>query len=239
MTYDELKTAIQDYCQNSETTFVAHLDDFIIAAEDKIFGAVELPSLWKQLADSILVDATPEYLLGAGAVDVLSVRIGENPALPSAGLGPARYLIRKDYDFLIEAYPGTSSVPTKGIPKYYGISVATVTTGDPDLKIRLGPIPDAAYPMTTTYYGKTSSDSITSGGVGANTTWVSVTFPDALLYGSLAQAYTFMKGEQDLIQLYERQFIEGIALIKNLAETRQSSDAYRPGVETPIPPVQQ
>ena len=233
----QLKTAIQDYCQNAETTFVDHLSDFIIAAEDKVFGVVELPSKWESTTLVDLSVGVAEYLLGSGVVDVLSVRIAEDATPSAVEYGPVRYLIQKDYDFLLEAYPGTSTAATTGIPKYYGISSASVTSTSPDLTIRLGPVPNGTYPMTTTYYGKTAS--ITAGGYETNTTWLSVTFPDVLLYGSLVQAYTFMKGEPDLIQLYDKQFTEGVALIKNLAETRQLSDSYRSGMGMPMPPVQQ
>tara|TARA_B100000586_G_scaffold270186_1_gene252474 strand:+ start:12485 stop:13204 length:720 start_codon:yes stop_codon:yes gene_type:complete len=239
MDYGSLKTAIQDYCQNAESTFVAHINDFIIAAEDKVFAAVELPSLWKSTTLVDLSVGVAEYAIGQGVVDILSVRIAEDATPSTADYGPVRYLIQKDYDFLLEAYPGTSSALSTGVPKYYGISFAALDSSEPDLTIRLGPAPNATYPMTTTYYGKTSSDSVTSGSVEGNTTWLSVTFPDVLLYGSLVQAYTFMKGEPDLIQLYEKQFTEGVALVKNLAETRQESDSYRPGMGAPMPPAQQ
>ena len=238
MDYYGLKTAIQDYCQNAESTFVAHINDFIIAAEDKIFAAVELPSLWKSTTLVDLSVGVAEYAVGQGVVDIFSVRIAENATPSTADYGPVRYLIQKDYDFLLEAYPGSSSAATTGVPKYYAISSASVNSGEADLTIRLGPAPDGTYPMTTTYYGKTSTDSITSGSVSGNTTWLSVTFPDTLLYGALVQAYTYMKGEPELIQLYEKQFTEGVALLKNLADTRQDSDSYRPGAGMAPPPVQ-
>lgn len=241
MQYSELTAAIQNYCQNSESTFVSHLNDFILAAENKIFSAVELPSHWKAVLDTALVDGTPEYSLGSGVVQVESVRVSESATAAQAGgveFGPVRYLLLKDYDFLLEAYPGSATAAGEGVPKYYSISSTSVTSSNPDLKIRLAPEPDDAYRMTVTYLGKASSDSITNGSTAGNETWLSVTFPDCLLWGSICEAYAFMKGEPDLIQLYEKRFLDSLTLLKNTVENRSDSDAYRP-INSPITPLPQ
>jgi hypothetical protein len=103
------------------------------------------------------------------------------------------------------------------------------------MTIRLGPAPDAAYPLTVDYYGKTVGDSITSGSTPAapltTKTWLSVTAPDALLYGALVQAYTFMKGEPDMIQAYESKFVESLMFLKNMGEGRQTDDVYVSGTQ--------
>ena len=312
MQYSTLKTAIQDYCQNSESTFVSHINDFIIAAEDKVFSSVSMPAFWKNDIDQVCADGTAEYTLDAGVLDIFSVRISEGTTSQSTSgvqFGPSRYLIRKDYDFMLEAYPGSTSglsatvtgisqasqavvtasntfadddlvyidgvsgmtqvngnfyrvsdradanfkiksggsyvnssgygawssggTATSGVytatPKYYAVSSSGVSSSDPAMTIRLGPIPDAAYPMTVDYYGKIAADSITNNSTDGNKTWLSVTFPDVLLYGSLVHAYIFMKGEQDVLQGYEAKFNEGLAMVKNLSEGRQSSDAYTDG----------
>ncbi|HHZ81561.1 MAG TPA: hypothetical protein EYN64_02390 [Flavobacteriales bacterium] len=234
MDYGELKTAIQDYCQNSESSFVSNLPNFVRFAENTIFSAIDLPSKWKSILDLSLSDGTSEYDLGAGGVgtagafDILSVRVSPVTSQTNGvDYGPVDYLLQKDYDFLLEAYPGTLSVVTKGAPKYYAISSTGVSTSEPTLTIRFGPIPDAAYQATVTYYGKTSSDSITSGADSVET-WLSVSFPEVLLYGSLVQAYTYMKGEPDMIQMYEKQFLDGMTLLKNMTETRMDSSSFRP-----------
>ena len=326
MNYSELSTAIQDYCQNSEETFVNHINDFIIAAEDKIFMAVSMPAFWKSDSTSITASGTAEYALSSGVIDIFSVRVGETAVSSAEEVkdGPVRYLLRKDYDFLLEAYPGAADGVTSSIPKYYAVSSASVSAGavlrtvtsatnvttegsttvsidsyipaytlwlsrqttlvisgpnippdttvvsfdgDPDITIsnaatgtstgsitfeyydlgatpgpqptvtiRLGPIPNAIYPMTVDYYGKTSTDSITSGSTPdaplTTNTWLSVTAPDTLLYGALSQAYTFMKGEPDIIQNYELKFNEGLMLLKNMGEGRQASDAFVSGPPT-------
>ena len=300
MNYGELKTAIQDYCENSETSFVTHIPDFVRSAEDKVFMAVEMPAFWKSNSSIRLRtgEEIPEYTMVPGVLDVLSVRIGETAVAEPEVVedGPVRYLIKKDYSFLLEAYPGTSSAVTAGLPKYYAISSASgpesisrfgsfgsgstlvsglVTTSDlfpgmaisgtgipsgtvidyifasvaiimseesesgesqnltfstesPSMTIRLGPIPDLSYPLTVDYYGKTAADSITNGDTDGNETWLSVTAPSALLYGSLVEAYIYMKGEPDLVQACEKQFMENLTLLKNMTDNRMESDDYRP-----------
>ena len=240
-THSEITTAIQQYCQNSETSFVSNIDNFIISAEDKIFSAVDLPSKWKSEDSKMTVVDQSEYQLADGTIDILSVRITESvmgspQAAPGVEFGPVRYLLQKDYDFMLEAYPGSNSAITSGVPKYYAISDANVNSAEPRLDIRLGPIPSAAdHQMTITYYGKTASDSLVTTTAG---TWLSVMFPDVLLYGALVQAYTYMKGSPDMIQWYEKQFMDGVMLLKNLSENRLNQDDYRP---RPIaaPPVPQ
>ena len=232
-TYTQLKTAIQDYCQNSESSFVAHLNDFIISAEDKIFSAVQMAPFWKSDSSSVTASGTAEYTAAAGSLDIFSVRVGEAAVATGAETvedGPVRYLLRKDYDFLLEAYPGSSTAKKTGVPKYYAVSSASITSDDPTLTIRLGPIPDAIYPMTIDYYGKASTDSLTEKG-DAGLTWLSSAFPQVLLHGCLVEAYTYMKGEPDLIQLYQSQFQEGIGMMKNFGEGRQNSDGYIDGTK--------
>jgi len=234
-TYAEMTAAIQAYTQNSESSFVANIPNFIIATEDKIFGAIDMPSKWKGQASKMTVIGGSEYELDPGVIDILSVRITETvvtpaQAEPGVEFGPVRYLLQKDYDFLLEAYPGTSTVKTLGVPKYYAITDAKVADGsspvEPTLDIRLGPIPALAdHQMTITYYGKTSSDSLVTSTAG---TWLTSSFPDVLLYGSLVQAYTYMKGSADMLQLYEKQFMEGVALLNNITQNRLNQDDYRP-----------
>jgi hypothetical protein len=316
MNYGELKTAIQDYCQNSETSFVAHIPDFVRGTEDKIFMAVEMPDFWRVDKNQNCIQGTSEYLLDVGALDVLSVRLSKSTVLQSSGVefGPVEYLLRKDYDFLIEANPGSTTVTSAtitgisratqavvtatntfsdgdiiliddvsgmtqvngnyyevsdqnsssfkiksagdyvdsreskgfslyisggvassglsvGQPKYYAISTAAGGANNPTITIRLGPIPDAAYPFSVTYYGKVTTDSITNGDSDANTTWLSVTAPIVLLHGSLVEAYTYMKGEPDLVQNYQSLFQEGIGLIKRMGEGRQNDDGYTDGAK--------
>ena len=237
MDYGELKTAVQNYCANSEASFVTNLPNFFIASEDIILSVVDMSSRWAQVATTALVDGTAEYTFGGtteGILDVLSVRIAESIPATAGPVedGPVIYLLQKDYDFLLEAYPSSKTdvtEPYKGVPKYYAISSSAVGAGSsPNKTIRLGPIPNAAYTMTLTYYAKSPSTSITGGVDDTTETWLSITYPSVLLDGALAQAYAYMKGEPDMIQLYEKRFMEGIYMIKNTDEARLSSDDFRP-----------
>jgi hypothetical protein len=234
MNWTELQTAIQDWTQNSESTFVSHLDDFVIATENIIYDAVKMTPFWTN-TDQTLVADTAEYLVGGGCTDIMSVRIGEAAgAQTPVEDGPVRYLIQKDFDFLLEAYPGTT-VPEEGIPKYYAIKDRVLTSSESDIRIRLGPIPTDAYGMSVTHYAKLTTDSVTS----ATNTWISVVYPEVLLYGALVHAYTFMKGEPDLVQQYEKMFLENLQGMKTVMETRQGSDDYRVALPPtpPSPPV--
>ena len=108
---------------------------------------------------------------------------------------------------------------SNAVPKYYGVF-------DVDNFI-VGPTPDQAYTVELHYYYRPAS--ITAG-AGTGNTWLSTNAPNALLYGSLVEAYTYMKGEQDMMQLYEQRFMQEIQRLKDLAEARENSDAYRRGL---------
>ena len=207
---------------------MAHLNDFIISVEDKVFAAIQMAAFFKSDSTLVTASGTGEYTVAAGSLDIFSVRMGEGAVSGAETVedGPVRYLVRKDYDFLLEAYPGTSSAKGTGKPKYYSVASAGTSGGDPTLTVRLGPIPDAIYPITIDYYGKAAADSLITLTGG---TWLSKTFPQVLLNGCLLEAYTFMKGEPDLIQNYQSQFQEGVMMIKNLGEGRQNEDSYVDG----------
>jgi len=228
-TYTQIKLAIQDYCQNSEATFLNHINDFITSAEDKVFSAIQMAPFRKSYT-SVAVVGTPEYTLAAGSVDVFSVRVSKDDEAQASDVdyGPVQYMLRKDYDFLLEAYPGSVSAQKNGMPKYYAVSSAALSSADPTITIRFGPIPDDEYPFTVDYYSKKAADSLVDVG-GSSLTWLSATYPQVLLHGCLAEAYTFMKGEPDLVQHYQSQFQEGVMMIKNLGEGRQNEDSYVDG----------
>ena len=226
MQYSELKTAIQDYVQNDEATFVTHINDFIITAEDRIFMKVQMPAFWKSTSAQSTADGTNEYSVD-GMLDVFSMRVSETASETD---GPYRYLLRKDYDFLDEAFPGAATGIDEGVPTYYAVSSAGVatSTGDPKLTVRVAPTPDGVYPYVIDYYGKVETDSITNGG-DTKETWISVTSPETLLYGSLVEAYTYMKGSPDLVENYEKHFADSVDSLKSLVEGRNLIDAYRSG----------
>jgi len=141
---------------------------------------------------------------------------------------------------LLEAYPGLSygaELRCPEVPTRFQVYGSTAATSDPSssITIRLGPSPSVASEMTITYYGKPSNSSITNGSVDSTTTWMSSNFPDVLLYGSLLQANIFMKGEPDMTQAYEKMFMEGLLVMKNLLEKRSTGDDFRPAPSSPPP----
>lgn len=231
MNYSQLSTAIQDYCQNSEATFVNHINDFIIATEDIVYASVEGPMYFKVDITQSTVDGTNFYALADGTIDVLSIRLCETAAGSVLTDGPVRYLDRKDLDYLYEAYPGTAaSGLEKTIPKVYSVTSASDNSGEPRMSIRLGPTPDDAYNMAIEYYGKATTDSITYGSTPAapltTTTWLSTAFPDVLMWGSILQGYIFMKGDADILQSYQTKFNDGLMLLNNMGENRMAGDKF-------------
>jgi hypothetical protein len=142
------------------------------------------------------------------------------------------YLLNKDVNFIREAYPDTGAA-YRGLPKYYALFGPTITgsTITNELSFILGPTPDAAYNVELHFYYY--PESITT----ATTTWLGDNFDTVLLYGCLVEAYTYMKGEQDLIALYDTKYKEALALAKRLGDGLERSDAYRSGQyrEAPLP----
>jgi len=223
MNYSELSLAIQRYIETTEAKFVDEINTFIRGSEDTIFAAIGGPMFWKASSPLTMSSDTFEYTLVDGTIDILGIRLDEStPGNMTTG-GPYRYLLRKDVDFLFEAYPG--GISSAGIPKYYAVTSAQANSGNPTLTMRVGPVSDDSYMAEVEYYGKSTSDSITDGG-DSKETWLSVTYPSVLLYGALIDAYIFQKGEADVIQYYKDAFDQGMSLIKNLGEERQASDTY-------------
>lgn len=142
--------------------------------------------------------------------------------------GDYLYLLNRDVNYMREIFPNPSF---RGAPKYYAIFGPTISgaTITPELTFIVGPTPDANYKLELHYYYYPESI------VTAGTSWLGDNFDSVLLYGSLVEAYTWMKGEQDLMQMYEMKFKEGLALLKNLGDGKQRGDAYLDGqVKIPV-----
>ena len=205
----ELKQAIQDYCENAETTFVSNLDTFIESCEERIFKNVGLTFFRRNQTANLT--ASNAYL-----------------NMPSDFLAPfslsytngttKTFLEFKDVNYLQDYAPDTS---VTGTPRYYAPFDYQ--------NFLIAPIPDDNYAVELHYYYRPAS--LTAGADGG-TTWLSVNAPQAMLYGSLIAAYTFMKGEPDVLQNYNTQFMEAVARLKNLGEALEVSDAYREGLVT-------
>jgi hypothetical protein len=206
-TYTQLQTAIQDFAENTETSFVNNLPIFIRAAEDRIFTLVDL-ELFRKNATSTLTNNDPFLSVPSDYLAPFSLQITTS--------GSEDFLLHKDVNFVQQYHIDYGANAT---PKYYAIY-------DVDNFI-LGPTPDQAYTVELHYYYRPAS--ITAG-AGAGTSWLSENAPNALLYGSLVEAYTYMKGEADMMQLYEQRFAQELQRLKDLAEARENSDAYRRGL---------
>ena len=206
-TLAQLKTAIQDYTDNSETSFVTHLPDFIKSSEERIFKSVDLEIFRKNVTSSL---TTSDKFLTI-PTDYLS-----SFSLQITTAGSEAFLLQKDVNFLQEAYSGSTSTAT---PRYYA-------QFDED-NFLLAPTPNSSYAIELHYYYRPIS---LTAGADSGTTWLSTNAPFALLFGSLVDAYIFMKGEPDLIQQYEKRFIDQLTRLKDYGEARENTDAYSEGL---------
>ncbi len=275
-TYTQLKSSIQEYTDNNETSFVSNLDRFIKSAEQRIFSTVDLEYFRKNASGAMTSGnqfmAVPSDYLASFSLSV------ENS-------GSKVFLLQKDVNFLQESYPDSTAT---GIPKYYAaydvnnfiiaptpnanfsteihyyyrpVSLAdskfsltvsnvsgtfvnneTITGGTSAESTTINSItsatefviiiPTGTFTVGETVTGGTSGATGTVVSTSADTTltWVSENAPNAILYGSLFEAYTYMKGEKDMLDLYNGRFSEALGRIKDLAEARENADAYRQGL---------
>ena len=210
MNYTELKTNIADICENEFTEDQYAM--FTQQAEQKIYNTVQLANLRKNVTGTLT--ASNKYL--ACPLDFLSVY--SLAIYPAAG-GNYEFLLDKDVNFIRQAYPNPA---TTGKPKHYAIFGPQ--SGDVnELTFILGPTPDATYNAELHYYYYPESI------VTAGETWLGENFDSALLNGALVEAIRFMKGEADMVKLYQDMYMQAIALLKNLGDGKQRTDTYRDG----------
>ena len=209
MNYTQLVAAIQTYTENTFTA--TELQTFVQQAEQRIYNSVQLANLRK----SVLGNLTMHNKYLNTPSDFLSVY--ELSVIDDAG--DYHYLLDKDVSFMREVYPSASFYD---IPKYYAI-FGPIYNLQTELSLIVGPTPDKSYQVELHYYYYPESI------VTANTTWLGDNFDSVLLYGSLVEAYTFMKGEPDMMALYDTKYKEALALLQNLGEGKQRGDAYRDG----------
>jgi hypothetical protein len=212
MTYDELVIAVSSYCEN--TFSEVDMDTFIKQAEQRIYNVAQPANQRKNVTGSLT--SGNKYL--QCPVDFLSVF--SLAIYPAAG-GAYEYLLDKDVNFIRQAYPNPA---TTGKPKHYAIFGPRSDNAD-ELTFIIGPTPDAAYNAELHYYAY--PESIVDAADGR--TWLGDNFDSVLLYGTMNEALTFMKGEPDMVKLYQDRYIQAVALYKNLADGKQRSDAYRNG----------
>lgn len=212
MTYDELVTAVNDYCENTFAT--VDMDTFIRQAEQRIFNVAQPANQRKNVTGS-LTSGNKYLQCPTDFLSVYSLAI-----YPAAG-GDYLYLLDKDVNFMREAYPNPT---TTGKPKHYAIFGPRSDNAD-ELTFIVGPTPDAAYSAELHYFAY--PESIVDAADGR--TWLGDNFDSVLLYGTMCEALTYMKGEADMIKLYQDRYVQAVALYKNLADGKQRGDAYRDG----------
>jgi hypothetical protein len=212
MNYAALVTAISDYTENTFPT--ADMNTFITQAEQRIYNTVQFPSLRKNMTGTITANnkylSTPNDFLSSYSLAVIDAA------------GAYSYLLNKDVNFIREAYPTPTDT---AIPKYYALFGPTVSGSviSTELSLILGPTPDATYVVELHYYYYPESI------VTASTTWLGDNFDTVLLYGSLVEAITYMKGEADMVALYDGKYKEALMLAKRLGDGLERQDAYRSG----------
>ena len=216
MNYTQLTAAICDYTQDFEQDFVANIPVFVQQAEQRIFNTVQFPSLRKNVTGTM--SANNKYLSCPG--DFLATY---SIAVIDAA-GAYEFLLNKDVNFIRQAYPTPTST---GIPKYYALFGPTTagTAITDELSFIMGPTPDTNYAVELHYYYLPESISVAADGQ----TWLGDNFDSVLLYGSLVEAVTFMKGEADMVALYDGKYKEALALAKRLGDGMERQDAYRSG----------
>lgn len=211
MNYAALSAAIQSYTENYETDFIANIPVFVAQAEQRMYNMVQFPSLRKNVLGATTSGnkylACPSDFLASYSLAVVHTN------------GEYEFLLNKDVNFIRQAYPTPTDT---SFPKYYAL-FGPQSNDVNELTFILGPTPDGTYVAELHYYYYPPSI------VTAGTSWLGDNFDTVLLYGSLVEAYTYMKGETDMMQLYDGKYKEAVALAKRLGDGLERQDAYRSG----------
>jgi hypothetical protein len=215
MTLTELKTLIQNYVENDETTFVATLNDMIEIAEERLFELIQFDFFRKNVTGNLTTGNT--YLTAPS-----DFKMSFSLAIIDSS-NDYHYLDKKHPSFMREYSNDALESSERGRPLYYADFDKELSTASSNgSTLIVSPVPDADYSVELHYLYKPSS--LTSSTTG---TWMSQNAKNALLYASLVEAYTFMKGEPDILGLYENRFMQEVSRLKNLAEARGRKDEYR------------
>ncbi len=216
MNYTALSNAIQAYTENTEADFVANIPVFVTQAEQRIYNSVQFPSIRKNVTG--VTTAGNKYLqCPLDFLAVYSIAVVDG----TLASGTYEYLLNKDVNFIRQAYPQADDT---GLPRYYAL-FGPRSDNEDELTFILGPTPDTSYNVELHYYYYPESITVAANGQ----TWLGDNFDSVLLYGSLVEAYTYMKGEADMMQLYNQKFMEALALAKRLGDGMERQDAYRSG----------
>jgi hypothetical protein len=220
MNYTQLVSQINAYTENqfgNDSTGSPEVDTFIKQAELRVYNTVQFPSLRKNVT-GITIGSNKYLSAPSDFLAVYSMAVVD-------GTGAYSYLLNKDVNFIRAAYPSPTD---SGLPEYYALFGPTTTNAATpvitnELSFILGPTPDTAYTVELHYYYYPESI------VTATTTWLGDNFDAVLLYGSLLEAYTYMKGEQDVLAQYQKRYDEALMMAKRLGDGMERGDAYRDG----------
>jgi|TARA_R110000751_G_scaffold101919_3_gene196309 hypothetical protein len=203
MNYTQLKTAIQDYTQSSETSFVTNIDTFITQAENRLFFDIDVPDFHKNVTGTMTQNNTflqkPEDLFKVYSLAVIKTG------------NVYSYMLPKDVSFIREAFPDADD---SGLPTHYG-------NFDDEFFI-VGPVPDDDYSVELHY--KFQPDALSS--TNANS-WFGDNAEAALLYATLVEAYTYLKGEQDIMSFYGERYSSALQALQNYGAAEVNMDSYR------------
>ena len=221
MDYNELFSQIQAYTENqfpamilangSSVSYTTQINTFIQQAEERIYNTVQIPSLRKNVTGNCTASnkylACPNDYLSTYSLAIIKTD------------GSYEYLLNKDVNFIRQAYPSPTNT---GIPRYYALFGSRLN--DPnELTFILGPTPDLSYGAELHYFYYPESI------VTAGTSWLGDNYPPALLYGALVEAYTYMKGESDMLLAYNTKYQEALQQLNRLGTGLERGDAYRDG----------
>lgn len=210
MNYSELTQALQDYLETQEASFVSNIPMFVRQAEERIYRSVQIPELRKN-ATAITTTGNQYLARPSDFLSVFSLAVVD-------GSGNYSYLYDKDVNFIREAYPGPT---TQGLPKYYA-QFDGDQTGVTEGNFILGPTPDSTYTVELHYYYDPPSI------VATGTSWLGDNAEAALLYGALVEAYTYLKGDADMLQNYRDRYAEAMSQLFGI-DVRSKRDDYRDG----------
>jgi hypothetical protein len=211
MNYATLTTLIQQYCESTEQTFVDNIPTFVQLTEERIYNAVQIPAIRRNQIGTL--SANNKYLtLPSDWLATFSL------AVIDPDTGAQEFLLDKDVNFIRQSYPSPTDT---AVPKYYAIF--------DDNTLILGPTPDAAYEVEMHYYYYPESI------VTAGTSWLGDNYENILLYGALREAYTYLKGEADMMANYEAKYQEAVQQLMRLGDGLNRRDSYRSGqVRIPV-----
>lgn len=202
-TYATLVQAVKDFTEYDEASFNANIDTFIKNCEERLLYSVDL-DVFRKNATASTTNGNKYLALPTDFLSPFSLSVTAS--------GTQSFLLNKDVEYLQEYNPTGAT----GVPKYYALFDIN--------NFILAPTPAAVYPVEMHYYYKPASI------VDTGTSWLGDNAEQALLYGTLFEAYTYMKGDADLLSLYNQRFAEAMTRLKNFGEGRENIDAYRDGL---------